>query len=253
MRSQPSRWSVLPTVAGFDRFNGWAKALMGVSALSLLCWSVPVRAELPCLDSSEECLTTLTALAISNSSEIEAINQRLELTGDRIEYAEAHQWLEFLPSSFSSVLSANPLTWIDPLRLIQNLLGGGDVQRNRLAIADLEIGAADLVRRREEVAESLAREVVDGVLEYEALGRRLELLESQLETQLQRQAVMEVAYRTGQGSTGTMLSVWQRTEELQAQIEEVGIEREQGVRALEVLCWVEESENVEEPEFIDSR
>lgn len=140
------------------------------------------------------------------------------------------------------MLSANPLTWIDPLRLIQNLLGGGEVQRNRLAIADLEIGAADLVRRREEVAESLAREVIDGVLEYEALGRRLALLESQLETQRQRQAVMEVSYRTGQGSTATMLSVWQRTEDLQAQIEEVGIEREQGVRGLEVLCWVEESE-----------
>ncbi|MDB9529936.1 hypothetical protein PN498_28375 [Oscillatoria sp. CS-180] len=175
-------------------------------------------------------------LAIANSREIEAINQRLDLTGDRIEYAEAHQWLEFLPSSFDAVLSANPLNWIDPLRLIQNLLGGGDVQRNRLAIAELEIGAADLIRRREEVAESLGREVIDGVLAYEAQTRRLENLRGQLETQLQRQAVMEMAYRTGQGSTATMLSLWQQTEDLRAVIEEVEIERSQGVRALEVVC-----------------
>lgn len=99
------------------------------------------------------------------------------------------------------------------------------------------------MRRREEVAEGLAREVIDGVLEYEALGRRLALLERQLETQLQRQAVMEVAYRTGQGNTATMLGVWQQTEDLQARIEEVGIEREQGVRELEVLCRIEGMEN----------
>ena len=36
-----------------------------------------------------------------------------------------------------------------------------------------------------------------------------------------------------------MLSVWQRTEDLQAQIEEVGIEQEQVVRWLEVLCGVD--------------
>ena len=135
---------------------------------------------------------------------------------------------------------------------MQNLLGGGDVQRNRLAIATLEVQAADLVRRREEVAEGLARQVIGRVLEVEALDRQRQALMGQLETQLQRQAVMEVSYRTGQGSTATMLTVWQRTEELQAQIEEVGIEREQGVRALEVLCQVEEAEVISEPETIDS-
>ena len=177
----------------------WRSLFSGESRLSL--WSVPVRAqELPCLDSSTDCLTTLTTLEIANSSEIEAIEQRLELTGDRIDYAEASQWVDYLS--------------LDPLRLVQNLLGGGDVQRNRLAIANLEVLAADLVWRRKEVAESLAREVIDGVLEYEALGRRLELLESQLETQLQQQVVMEVVYRTGQGTTATMLGVWQCTEDL---------------------------------------
>ena len=81
----------------------------------------------------------MTELAIQNSSEIEAIEQRLELASDRIGYAGARQWTEYLT--------------LDPLRLVQNIFGGGDVQRNRLAIAELEVRAADLVRRREEVAE----------------------------------------------------------------------------------------------------
>ena len=239
MRSRLSLSSVRPTVAGFVRLNGWARVLMGVSTLSLLCWSVPVRAQqLPCLDSSTECLAELTARAIAQSSEIEAINQRLELTGDRIEYAEAHQWLEFLPSSSASVLSVNPLNWLDPLRLVQNLLGGGDVQRNRLAIADLEIKAADLLRRREEVAEAIAQDVIDLVLEYEELDRRLESLNGQLDTQLQRQAVLEVRYRTGQGTTNQMLSMWQRTDDLKARIAELDIQQRQTVRELELLCCI---------------
>lgn len=197
---------------------------------------------LPCLESSPECLATLTALAVSNSSEIEAINQRLELTGDRIDYAEAHQWLDVFPSS-SSGLSANPLSWLDPLRLVQNLLGGGDVQRNRLAIAELEIGAAELIRRREEVAEAIAQDVIDLVLGYEASVRRLETLDGRLTTQLQREAVLEVRYRTGQGTTDQMLRMWQQTDELRARIDEVQIDQDQTVRELEVLCYVEETES----------
>ena len=91
------------------------------------------------------------------------------------------------------------------------------------------------------MAEDIAQEVIDLVLEYEASGRRLESLNSQLETQLQRQAVMEVAYRTGQGSTTTMLSMWQRTDDLKARIAEVEIQQGQIVRELEVLCYVEET------------
>ena len=145
----------------------------------------------------------------------------MELASDRIGYAGARQWTEYLT--------------LDPLRLVQNIFGGGDVQRNRLAIAELEVRAADLVRRREEVAESLARDVVELVLEYEQLGRQIELLEAQLETQRQREAVMEVAYRTGQGSTQTMLRVWQRTENMQARQLEKQILQARTQQALEAL------------------
>lgn len=125
---------------------------------------------------------------------------------ERIDYAESRRWTNYLT--------------LDPLELVQNILGGGDVQRDRIAVADLEFQVADLIRRREEVAEDLAAEVVGLVLAYEEGERALELLQMQLETQQLQQAVMESSYRTGQGDTGTMMAVWQRTEGLKAVLSE---------------------------------
>jgi outer membrane protein TolC len=147
------------------------------------------------------------------------------MAAERIDYTEARQWTDYLT--------------LDPLRLVQNLLGGGDVQRNRLAIVELEVRLAELVSRREAVATALAQQVVERVLTYEQLGRQLELLEGQLQTQRQQVAVMEAAYRLGQGSTLNMLSLWQRTEELEAQRAEVEIQRARGVVELEQLVGVD--------------
>lgn len=182
-----------------------------------------------CLSSSPECLASLTEQAIEQSSEIAAIEEQLALTDERQDYAESRRWTNYLT--------------LDPLRLVQNVLGGGDVQRDRLAIASLELEGANLIRRREAIAENLAREVVEAVLNYERLERELSLIDSQLMTHLQRVGVMEASYRTGQGSTTTMLSVWQRTEELSAALEEKRIAQSQVQRGLEVLT---NAENLEE-------
>ena len=168
-----------------------------------------------------ECLETLTQQAIAQSSEIEAINAQLVLTAERQEHAEARQWTNYLT--------------LDPVRLVQNVLGGGDVQRDRIAIATLELEAANLIRRREEVAEGITREVVDLVLNYEMLGRQAALIASQMETHQLQVTVRESAYRTGQGSTESMLSLWQRTEDLEARCLEHRIGQAQSRRELEVL------------------
>ena len=168
-----------------------------------------------------ECLETLTQQAIAQSSEIEAINAQLVLTAERQEHAEARQWTNYIT--------------LDPVRLVQNVLGGGDVQRDRLAIATLELVTANLLRRREEVAETLTRDVVDLVLDHEKLLRRGELTASQLATQELRQAAQEAKYRTGQSSTDAMLRVWQRTEDYQARCEENRVDSLQVIRELQVL------------------
>ena len=143
------------------------------------------------------------------------------LAEDRQRYAESRRWTNYITR--------------DLVALIQNLLGGGQVQRDRLAIASLELDAANLIRRREAIAEELARDVVDLVLRYEKLGREIELVQSQLEAHRMRTAVMEAAYRSGQGSTTSMLSVWQRTETLAARVQEKKILQVQVQQELEAI------------------
>lgn len=168
-----------------------------------------------------DCLTQITQLAIDQSSEIEAINEQLELTNDRQDYAEARQWTNYIT--------------LDPIRLIQNVLGGGDVQRDRLAIASLELEAANLIRQRENQAQWIADEVVGLVLSYEKLDREYDLLDSRLRTHLMQVQIMEAQYRTGQGSTNRMLTIWQRTDDLKARCDEKRIGQAQDRRELEIL------------------
>lgn len=154
-----------------------------------------------------------------HSREIQAIEQRLALAAEQQQATESRWWVNWIT--------------LDPFALVQNLLGGGEVGREQLRLAELELEAADLVRRREEVATALAREVIDQVLEYEQLGRQLELLDEQIVAQLQRQAVMEVSYRLGEGSTSAMLTLWQQTEDLEARRVEMAIAQGRVVAELE--------------------
>ena len=176
-----------------------------------------------------ECLEILTRQAIEQSVEIEAINQQLELTDDRQDYARNRRWTNYLTT--------------DPIRLIQNILGGGDVQRDRLAIADLELREAELIRRRESEAQSIAEEVVDLVLDYEKLGREVELIRSQLQSHLLQVGVYEARYRTGLGATSTMIRLWQRTDDLNSRCVEKHIGKDQIVRQLEILIVETEVES----------
>lgn len=168
-----------------------------------------------------DCLEILTQQAIAQSSEIRAINEQLDLTAQRQDYTMAQQWTNYLT--------------LDPLRLVQNILGGGDVQQDRIAIATLELEAADLIRRREAVAEEITREVVELVLDYEKLGRRVDLISSQVDSHRLRVLVAEAKYRTGQGSTESMIRLWQRTEDLEARCFEYRIGQAQTRRELEIL------------------
>lgn len=165
-------------------------------------------------------------MAIARSPEVAAINERLELANRHVKYAERRRWTSYLT--------------LDPLRLVQNILGGGAIQEQRLAIADLEIQAADLVRRRAEIAEGLAKEVVESVLSWERLSREIALLDSQIQTQQHRRLVLEAAYRTGQGSTTNMLGVWQRTDDLAAASREVRIEQEHALIRVVQLVGADE-------------
>ncbi len=209
--------------------------------------------ELPCLDSSSECVEKLTQKAIANSPKLKTldnrialIDERLDLMSGRKDYAESRLWTNYLPTSSSggSVLDiVNPFAWI------KNLAGGGDMQRDRLGIADLEIKAAtleaaraELERQREEEKVEIGEKVLRLVLDYEAATRRVELVESQLQSFNVSREVFRIRYRLGEGTTEQLLGVEERSDRLSDELVEAQTQRDEAVRELVQLTSYKERE-----------
>ena len=192
-------------------------------------------APLPCIDSSSECVELLTAKAIANSPELIAIDEQIALIDERLVVAEKRidhtskkRWTNYISS--------------DPLRIAANVLGGGDVQRDNIAIADLEVKSAELeayranlYRRKAEIKSQLREDVLNLLLEYEAAEREYILAQSKLATYSQQRQLIEIDYQFGNGSTTQMLSMWQQGESLEAEIIKIDSQRGEIVRKLQQI------------------
>ena len=191
------------------------------------------------MNSSSQCVEQLTKRAIANSfklqqseSRIALIEQRLAVTEDRIDYTSKKKWTNYI--------SPNPVD------IIQNLFGGGGVQRDNIAITNLEIRTTDLLaakaeleRQQEQEKLEIENEVLDLLLDYEAQVRKLELLTSNLETLEQQREVMRIAYKFGKGSTSQILNMENRRDRTIEQVVKVEIEKDESVRELLQLVEAE--------------
>ena len=111
---------------------------MALLPLQSRSWSVeltidkwPLIENLGCINSSNECVAELTEKAIASSHKLETlraritlIEQRLAVAEDRIEYTRKKKWTNYI--------SANPIN------ILQNIFGGGDVQRDNIAITQCQ-------------------------------------------------------------------------------------------------------------------
>jgi hypothetical protein len=225
--------------------KNYPKILMVVCLLRLLSWSSPSLAQtLPCLDSSKECVEELTQSAIAHSAKLKTlddrialIDKRLGVSRDSIDYAESKLWTNYLPSSTS--FGGSVLDIINPLAWVKNLAGGGEMQRDKIAIADIEVKAAtleaaraELERQREEEKVNLEDKVLRLVLDYEAVSRKIELVRSQLETFNQQQEILRIRYRLGEGDTSQFLESQVRGEGLRGQLVELESLQQEKVREL---------------------
>ena len=240
-RSLPSVWLSLPMLVLLGVLSGSVNPPMAVSQPKSLSWSNPIETQkeenaenkkIPCLNSSSECVERFTYRAIANSFKLQQtaerialIEQRLAVTEERIDYTSKKRWTNYISTN--------------PIDIIQNLFGGGGVQRDNLAIASLEIRTADLLaakveleRQQEEEKVEIENEVLSLLLNYEAAERKLELLTSNLETLEQQREVVRIAYRMGRGSTSQMLGMENRRDRTIEQIIKVEIEKEESVREL---------------------
>ena len=191
--------------------------------------------ELPCLDSSNDCVEQLTRKAIASSSKLKQtasrialIEERLALTEERIDYTSKKKWTNYISTN--------------PVDIIQNIFGGGGVQRDNLAIASLEIRTTDLLaakaeleRQQEEEKIELSDRILKLLLDYEAASRRQELLVSQLETLERQREVTRIAYRFGRGSTAQVLDMEDRRDRLYERLVDAEIEKDEAVRELKEL------------------
>jgi hypothetical protein len=214
-------------------------------------WMTAVRAEtLPCLKSSNECIEKLTEAAIclqqrfapAHSHELQTLEERiglldgrLSLAGESINYAESKLWTNYIPDSFSP----NPLNIINPFSWIKNIFGGGDIQRSRIAIADLQLKKAnveaqraELERRYAEVQAQTREKILALVLEYEAALRQAALITAQLNNHQIITKVMEIDYRMGGSSTESYLAALEKQEKLENQLIQIQIAQQESLRKI---------------------
>ncbi|MEO1801066.1 MAG: hypothetical protein AAFR62_11690 [Cyanobacteria bacterium J06629_2] len=187
------------------------------------------------MSSSSKCIELLAAKAIANSPElvtldeqIALIDKRLVVAGKRIEHTSKKRWTNYISS--------------DPLRIAANVLGGGDVQRDNIAIADLEVKSAELEayranlhRRKSEVKSQLQEEILSLVLEYEAAEREYVLAQSKLANYSQQRQLIEIDYQFGNGSTTQMLSMWQQGESLEAEVMKIESKKTEITRKIQQM------------------
>jgi hypothetical protein len=161
-----------------------------------------LQGDLPCLNSSIECVQQLQQLAIANSSELKLIEQRIVASRQRIDYQGSQRWI----------------TWINPnpVVIVQNIFGGGDAQKVDLAIADLELKTSELEARKAEIASRLKDLVLAEILRFEQLHHQSELQTAIAARETTRFKVIEISYRLGEGSTEQMMSLMSQLDRVKA-------------------------------------
>ncbi len=167
--------------------------------------------QLPCMDSTPACVEKLTTLAVSNSRELQVIGQAMKLQ-------RTTMWTTWLAAD-----SFNPIGSV--LKLARNIAGGGERGAAKLTLAQMEM-------RQSEVARNLREQILTLLVTIETASQRARLSDASLQTHTQRVAILETGYKFGDGDTAAMLPLWERTDQLKAQIETAGAEAERTKRRL---------------------
>lgn len=198
---------------------------------------------LPCLNSNDECLEILTEAAIANSYRIDAVQTQIDIIdnkdliiGDRIEYVDRKRWVNFFAN--------NPVKM--PFKLVANILGGGDLQRDRIAIADLEVKRATLLSNKarllanvKEYEYQLREEILELLIEYESNVKAISILENRLNNLEFQYRVFLIDYTNGRGNTDKFMSFSTRKSELEFQADAIDTNINSAVRKLKYLTGFE--------------
>lgn len=185
--------------------------------LSLLMLPVTINAQtftLPCTDASKECLERLTALAVANNQEIRLIEQTTKLQRRKM---------------FTNYIGADSLNFFAmTFKMARNIMGGGDVQTAKLTINTLEL-------RRFQLTQEIAAQVHDLLTTSETAEKRREQSMIAQDAMRAMVAVMEVGYRSGDGSTEAMMPIWEKLAFWEVEVKRAEADRETARRKLLLL------------------
>ena len=187
--------------------------------------------ELPCLDTSTECIRQLQEKAIANGKALRAIDERVEAINSKIEEAKKNNqstvklgvfkplvqaylkdevvqtpqgpkrrgFLDRIFSVFSNPINGiNEILSLVGIPLFENATGGNDAAQQRaIAISDLQVKVAEVERQRGELADKIREQVVLQVLDFETIRREFQISQEIAKRETARLKLLEVDYRFG--------------------------------------------------------
>ncbi len=202
------------SVAGTNTFGNTSRSTQAQEATPANHQPPATNHYLPCTDSSPTCLQMLGDIAVQNSREIAVLAQAIKLQKKKL-------WISWLNADGLHPVAIG-------LRLARNIAGGGDRAAAKLELARLELRQAELATQRRE-------SIVRAVLDYETAQRQWTSAETKLATHQARLHLLAIAYRLGEGSTETMLPLWQTETELQGEVERTKIDCRQRLTQLQAI------------------
>lgn len=185
----------------------------------------------------------LTLAAVAHSYRIDALETQISIIdskdlviGDRLEYVDRKRWVNFFAN--------NPVKM--PFKLVANILGGGDLQRDRIAIADLEVKRATLLSNKarllanvKEYEYQLREDILELLIEYESSIRALSLIEDRLDSLELKYRVFLIDYTAGQSNTDKFMSFSSKKADLEFKKYSVDNKIRSSIRKLKYLTGYE--------------
>ncbi len=165
-----------------------------------------------------DCSGYLSERAIANSPIIQEIEDKIILVEKQIDYLDekvayykSRNWTDYIT--------------IEPVKFVQNIFGGGDVQKTQLTITDLEIKAdrlkIELINLEKEKVvkeEEIKLSVVEYLDKLQELQSKIQLLRKQQDNfEISRSAFL-IKYQNGEGTTNQYLSYQDKGEKLEFQL-----------------------------------
>jgi hypothetical protein len=147
--------------------------------------------------------------AVTASLEDKIINtgEQINYLEDRVRYYKSRNWTNFIT--------------LEPIKLIQNIFGGGDVQRNQLTITDIETKINQLKDNQDRLEnqliiekDNIKNEVAIALLNIQESRERIKLInQKRAKVKLQSQVFL-IKYSNGEGTTNQYLNYQENIDRL---------------------------------------